>query len=99
MLGVDKPASPAFFLRFRDYVQRQRGFPGRFRPEDLDHASARESADTKRYVEPQRTCGNNLHFDELFVLSKPHDGALTEIPLDLAQSSFKGFLLVHAIQI
>jgi hypothetical protein len=35
----------------------------------------------------------------MLVLPEPHDGAFAEIPLDLTERRFKGFLLVHIIEI
>ena len=80
-------------------MQRERGLARRFRAEDLDDAAARQSADAERDIEPQRSCGNRLHLHRMLVLSEPHDGAFAEIPLDLTQRRFEGFLLVHVIVI
>ncbi len=99
MLGIHEAASAALFLRFGDDMQRKRGLARGLRPENLDNPAARQSTDAERDVEPQRSCGNRLNLHRMLVLSEPHDGAFAEVPLDLTQRGFEGFLLVHVIEI
>ena len=94
-----KAASAALFLGFGDDVQGKRGFARGFRPENLDDPAARQSTDAKRDIEAQRSCGNRFNLHRMLVLTEPHDGAFAEIPLNLTQRRFEGFLLVHAIEI
>ena len=95
MFGVDEGADAALLLRFRNGVQRKRGFARRFRSIDLNYATARETANAKRYIEPQRARGNGFDIHGFVVLAKLHDRALAELTLDLAQRSRKGFRFIH----
>ena len=54
MLGVDEGGDAAVLLGLGDDVQRQRRLARAFRPEDLDDAAARQTADAQRDVEAQR---------------------------------------------
>ncbi len=95
VLGVDEGADAAELLGFGDGVQRQRGLAGGFRPVDFHHPAARQAADAERDVEPERARRNDLDIHRLVVLAEPHDRALAELPLDLAERGGKGFRLVH----
>ena len=44
-------AKPAALLRLRDHGERERGFAGRFRAENFDHAARGKSADAKRAID------------------------------------------------
>ena len=95
VLGVDEGADAAFFLGFGNGVQRKRGLAGRFRPVDFHHPAARQTADAKRDVEPERARGNGLDIHGLIVFAKLHHRALAELTLDLAQRSGQGFRFIH----
>jgi hypothetical protein len=60
VFGVDDGAGAAFFLRFGDDLQRERGFTGAFRAVNFDDAPARQAADAKRDIEAERTGGDGL---------------------------------------
>ena len=86
---------PPVFCASATAVQRERGLAGGFRPVDLDHAAARQAADAERDVEPERAGGDRLDLHRLVVLAEPHDRALAEGALDLAERGIKGLRLVH----
>ena len=54
VLGINEAANAALLLRLGDHVQSKRGLARRFRPVNLDDASAREPANAKRDVEAKR---------------------------------------------
>src|SRR5688500_1757307 len=97
MLRVDEGTNAAALLRLRDGVQRQRGLAGRFRPVDLDDATARQTADAERHVEAKRTCGDRGDLHHLAVTAQSHDGAFAESPLDLAERSIQRLRFVHPV--
>ena len=51
MFGVDEGGHAARLLGLGDDLQGEGGLAGRLRPEDFDHAAARESADAEGAVE------------------------------------------------
>ena len=67
VLGVDEAADAAALLRLGDDVQGQRGLARGFRPEDLDDAAARQSADAEREVEADRAGGDRLDIHRVLV--------------------------------
>ena len=95
VFGVDEGADAAFLLGFGDDVQRQRGLARRFRSVNLDHATARQTADTERDIEPQRAGRDGLDLQRLLVFAEAHDRAFAEAPLDLRQRSIQRLGLVH----
>ena len=60
MFSVDKGANAALLLRFRNHMQRERGLARRFGPINLDDPAARQAADAKGDVEPERTGWHRL---------------------------------------
>ena len=54
MLGIDEGRAAAGLLRLGNRVQRQRRLARALRPVDFDHPAARQAADAKRDVEPER---------------------------------------------
>src|SRR6516162_3817394 len=95
VFGVDEGADAALLLRFRQTMQRERGFAGGFRPVDFDHAAARQAANSERNVEAERAGGDGLHVHRLVVLAEPHDRALAEIALDLRERGIEGLRFIH----
>jgi hypothetical protein len=99
VLGVDEGAGAADALHLGNDLQGERGLAGRFRPVDLDHPAARQAADAKRDVEPERAGRDDLDVFDHFAFAEPHDRALAELLFDLRQRGGEGFLLfggVHA---
>ena len=94
VLGVDVRADAAVALRLGDDVHREGRLAGRLRPVDLDDAAAREAADAEREVEGQGTGGDepDPHVEPF---AHPHDRALPELPLDLAEGHVKCLVTLH----
>ena len=96
VLGVDERADAAELLGLGDGRERQRRLARAFRTIDFDDPPARQPANTKCDIEPKRTGRDRLDLDRLVMLAEPHDRALAEGALDLAQRRIQCFLLVHA---
>ena len=86
---------PPFFWASAMVCSASVVLPDEFRPVDFHHPAARQAADAERDVEPERAGGNGLDIHGLVVLAEPHDRALAELALDLAQRGGKGFRFVH----
>src|SRR5689334_17374659 len=95
MFGIDEGTDAALLLRLGEAVQRERGLAGGFRPVDFHNATARQSTDAERDVEPERAGRDRLDLHRLVVLAELHDRALAEGALDLAERGIKSFRLVH----
>ncbi len=54
MFRINKGGDATDILHFGNHLQRQRGLAGRFRAIDFHDTPARQAADTKRNVQPQR---------------------------------------------
>ena len=76
-------------------MQRQSGLAGGFRAVNLHDAPAREAADAKSDVEPERTRRDGLYLHRLLILAEPHDRALAEGAFDLRQGGVQRLGLVH----
>src|SRR5262245_11421105 len=83
VLGVDERRDAAAALRLGHGVQSQRRLAGRLRPEDLDDAPTREAPDPEGPVDGQGARGDGGDLDR-FAAPELHDGALSELLLDLA---------------
>ena len=95
VLGVDEGRQPAVLLGLRDEVIEQRRLTGALRAEDLDDASARESADAEGDVQRQGPARNDAGIDFEVRVAHPHDRALAELALDLGEGGIEGFFLLH----
>src|SRR4051812_9664812 len=84
MLGVDERRHAAQFLRFGDDLQRERGFAGGFRPEDLDDAAARHAADAKRVIDADGAGRDGVNWLDGALAPQTHDRPFTELLFDLA---------------
>ena len=73
VFGVNERRESAGFLRVGDDVQHQRGFAGRFRPENFHDAPARNAADAQREVQRQRAGRDDLNFDLRLRIAEAHD--------------------------
>ncbi len=90
VLGVDERRQAAVLLRLGNDLQGQRGLAGRFRPEDLDDATARQAADAERVVDADRAGRDGFHGRDGVALPEAHDGALAKLLLDLADGHVEG---------
>ena len=75
MLGVNERRESAAFLRVGDDVQHERGFAGRFRPENFDDAAARDAADAQGEVQRERAGRNHVNLDQRPRVAEAHDAA------------------------
>ena len=74
-------------------MQGQGGFTGRFRPIYLNDASAWQSADAQRQVQPQAAGGNGIHLHGN-VGPKLHHGAFAKLLFDLGQCRLQRCLFI-----
>jgi hypothetical protein len=94
VLGIHERSSAAHALRLGDDLQRKRGFAGRLGTVDLDHASARQTADAERDVQPERASRHCLDVVILRALAQAHDRALAELLFDLPERGGERLLAV-----
>ena len=94
VLGVDEGADAAAALRLRDHVVDERRLTGGLRPEDLDHAAARQPAHSECHVERQRA-GRDGADRNLRLVVHLHDGALAELALDLPEHRVECLFAIH----
>jgi len=80
---VHKGGHASGLLRLGNYLQRDRGFARRFRPEDFDHTAAGKSAHSERRVKRNRAGRNHRDGDDGFLRSQTHDRALAKLLFDL----------------
>ena len=97
MLGVDEGADPAAALRLGDYVVDERRLARGLGAEDLDDAAAGQPTDPQREVEGERA-GRDRPYGHGGPVAHPHDGALAELPLDLAERGVECLLAIHVVQ-
>ena len=91
VLNVDKNRFAAALLGLGDDVQRNGGFTGGFRPEDLNDSALGNTADSQSMVEQQRA-GRNCLDVERAVLPELHHRTLAELAFDLKQCCFQCLL-------
>ena len=94
VLGVDVGADAAVALGLGDHVHGEGRLARRLRAEDLDDAAAGQAADAEREVERERAGGDGRDPD-VALLAEPHDGALAELLLDLAECHLEGLVSFH----
>src|SRR4051794_21892774 len=97
VLGVDKGAGAAAFLRLGDDVQRQRRLARAFRAVYLDDAASRQAADAERDIEPERAGRDHVDVRRGLARAELHDRALAESALDLAERRVQSPLSVHHV--
>ena len=90
VLRINERGRAAHFLTFRDDMQSERGFAGRFRPVDFRNAPLGDAPDAKGQVKADGTCGDHRDID-MHVVGKFHYRTLAKFPLDAVQSGFQGF--------
>src|SRR5262249_43113776 len=95
VLGVDEGRDAAALLRLGDQLEGERRLARRLRAVDLDHASARDAADTERNVESERAGRQRRDVLGESFLAQLHDRALAELLLDLADGEVDRPLAVH----
>src|SRR6185437_927923 len=94
VLGVDERADAAAALRLCDHVVDEGRLARRLGAEDLDDTAAWETADTQGQVERQRARGDGADRNLRLVVHL-HDGALAELPFDLAECDVKSLCAIH----
>ena len=87
---------PPGFLRLRDHLQREGGLARRLRTKDLDHAPARESADSQRRIHRYRSGGNHIDGNHA-ARSQPQHGAFAELLIELNESEVDRLLAVFDV--
>ena len=85
VLGVDEHRGATGLLGVGDDRERERGLARGFRPVDLDDATARHATHAQGDIEPDGAGGDGLDVGRGVALAQGHDGALTELLLDLLQ--------------
>ena len=95
VLGVDEGRDAALALGLGDHVEGDRGLARTLGPEDLDDAPARDASDPQRDVERHGTGGDDADPGAHGVLAQLHDGALTELLLDLLERDVEHLVAVH----
>ena len=96
VLCVDEGGDPAGLLRISYGMQRYGGFPAALRSVYLDHPAARETADSERHIQRDRSCRDYLN-RRAGIVAEPHDRAAAELPLDLGERGLQGLLPVAAL--
>jgi hypothetical protein len=96
VLGVDEGADATTPLGFGHDVVHERRLSRGLGAEDLDDAATREPADPERQVQGKRSRRDRADGD-LRPVAHPHDGALAELPLDLAERDIECFLAFHRL--
>ena len=94
VLGVDVGADASVALGLRHHVHGQRRLSRGLGAEDLHDAAPRQSADSQGQVERHGPRGDGLHL-HVRAVAHPHDRALAELLLDLAQSHVEGLVSFH----
>ena len=94
MLGVHECGGAAVGLCRGDDRESERRLSGGLRPEDFDHAAARNAAHAKRDIETKRAGGNGLHFIGGARIAQAHHGALSKLFFDLAQRGRQSLLTI-----
>ena len=83
MLGIDKRHNATHGLRLGQDLERQRGLTGGLGAVNLDDATTRHATDAQSGIERQGAGGNGLDLEFGATVAIPHNGALTELLLDL----------------
>jgi len=91
---VDERRGSAVALRRGDDRERERRLARGLRPEDLDDAPARNSADTERDVEAQGARRNRIHFIGRARIAQAHHGAFSKLLFNLAQRGSESLLSI-----
>jgi len=83
VLGIDKCHHATHCLGLGQDLERKRRLTGGLRTVNLDDTAARHTADTQSGIECQSARGDGLDLKLGAAVTIPHDGALTELLLDL----------------
>ena len=94
MFGVDEGTGAALALGRGDDLQGQGGLTGGLRTIDFDYATTRQTTDAKRQVQAEGAGGDDLNVARHSGIAHPHDRALAELLLDLAECRAKRLTLV-----
>ena len=93
VLRVDKRGGAAHLLRLGHAMQRNRRFTRGLRPVDFDDTAARQAADAKRKVKPDRA-GWDMFDIHARVLAQAHNRAFAELLFDLPERRGERFLFI-----
>ena len=93
MLRIDESDLTAALLRFSKDVQSEGGLTGRFGTVDLDDTALRNTADTKRGIQSQRTGRDRLHI-HFRAVAQAHNSTLAEALVQLSQSGLQCLFLI-----
>jgi hypothetical protein len=96
VLGIDEGGHAAGLLGVGEDGQREGGFTGGFRAEDLDDASAGDALAAQREIE-REGAGGDAGDVVVGVLVETHDRALAEGLIDLGECPVEGLLLLLVI--
>ena len=96
MLGVNERHDAAQRLSLRENLQGKRGLAAGFRTVDFYDTPARHSPDTQGGIQRKSTGGDDAHLQAV-ALAQLHDGALTELALNLFGGELENliFILSH----
>ena len=94
VLGVDVGADAAVALGLGDDVRGERRLAGGLRAVDLDDPAPGQPADAEGEVEGERTRRDRLDPD-VAPFAEPHDRALAELLLDLAEGHVERLVTIH----
>ena len=94
MFRVNESAGAAALLRLGDRMQCQGGLARTLRPIHLDDPAARQAADAKGDVQPQRAGRDDLDLLVPGAGAHAHDGALAERAFDLRDRRLQRLVLV-----
>ena len=89
VLGIDEGGIAAGPLRTGHSVQGNSGLSGGLRPVDLDDATSRKPSDPQGHIKSNRARGDDGH-RRTGIVPQTHDGALTEVLVDLGEGSGQG---------
>ena len=93
MLRVDERSVATGLLGVGDGMEGDRGLTGGLGAIDLNDTAARQAADTECNVEGEGPCGDHLDWRTIIV-AEAHDGALTELLIDLRQGDFECLIAI-----
>ena len=85
---VDVGSGPTQLLTLSDDVVAEGGLARRLRAENLGDAAFGDAPDAERKIQGDAAGGNGVHFHALVHFAQPHDGAMTKLSFNLAESQF-----------
>src|SRR5690606_11816616 len=92
--GIDKRCCSAGTLCLGDCLQRECRLTGGLRPVDFDDAPARQTADTKRDIQTERSRRDHIDVVDRACIAEAHDRALAELLFDLPERGGERLLAI-----